>query len=233
MREHGKFLVAWLNRFEESKDQMSGIIPSISPRGFIRRLVTQRRLDAETFLHRLVAFYVTAEKDILDVPGGWSLGKAGTWEGVLDIIRDLHPNAKKAVRSGKLCLSSSDCLLDFDAIFKRGNNGRVAFNLVPANENSRAVLALASLVNSGDADRVRRCRNCRRFFFAWPRRDRQDCSDRCKVAFWQKTPAGRATRAGYMRQYRAEMKRRESLRMPKGYHRKHGRNLHVDLKKGA
>jgi len=179
------------------------------PRGAFTAFAIRRRQDTETCLYRLVDFYLDAERTMQGFPDGWPLGKPETWKALLSHISALHPAAKNAVRSGELHLHSSDFMLNFDAVFRRGNDNSVTFELVPANDNGRVVLALASLIRSGDVGRVRRCRACKQFFFAWPRADRQECSPRCKTAYWQQTPQGRAAKAAYMRKHRADLRVQE------------------------
>jgi hypothetical protein len=229
-KAHGEFLAAWLNRYRENN---SGEVTMLRPRprGAFTAFAMRRREDVEACLCCLVGFYVDAERTFQGFPDWWPLGKPETWKAVLARISDLHPSAKRAVRSGELRLRSSDFRLDFDAVLTRGKDDRVTFELVPANDNSRVVLALASLINSGDAGRVRRCRGCRHYFFAWPRADRQECSARCKTAYWQHTPQGRATKAAYMRDLRAKHRKLWEAKQ-RGRKLKRGRNVHVSLKKG-
>ena len=230
VRKRGEFLAAWLNRCEK-KGLFDVAMLRPQPRGAFTAFAKRRRQDTETCLYRLVDAYLDAERTMQVIPEWYPLGKPETWKALLGHISELHPDAKKAVRSGELRLSSSDFFLNFDAVFSRRNDDRVAFELVPANENGRVILALASLISSGNAGRVRRCRGCKEFFFAWPRADRQECSPRCKTAYWQQTPQGKATKAAYMRDLRAKRKKLWDAKQ-KGRKLKRGRNVHVSLKKG-
>ena len=168
----------------------------------------------ETFLYWLCAFSLgvedsrrTALKDHeYALPG---LGDAQTWRNFLGIIAGQIHGAEKLVQSGAIRLRLSDWRLDFDAVCKRGDDGHILFDLEPRNDGGRAILALAYLIGSGDAHRVRRCRGCGRFLFAWPRADRVDCSQRCKMAYWYHTPQGRASRAVSMQKYRANLREKE------------------------
>lgn len=247
-REHGEFLAGWLNRVEEKAPDEAknalletlGVRPK--PRGFIKGFALRRKRDTENFLRRVLDFYLGAEKDLWEVrrhvghryPGRFQLGEKETWDYILQTVKSLHPSGGKAVQGDKIRLSTHHMQLAFDAEFRRGDNNGVTFEIVPANDYSRVVLALASLTGSGDAGRVRRCRGCGRFFFA-DRADKQDCSARCKTAYWQRTEQGRETKAAYMRKWRANPCSpyyRERHAAPKGYTRKRGRKLHDSLKKG-
>lgn len=220
-KEHGEFLAEWLNRFEGKplENAQNSLLESLGlrpkPQGLSKRRRLRRKRDTESFLYCLFEFYLSAEKDLSEVrrsvgsryPRRFKMGEGETWEYVLRTVRSLHPRGKEAVQGDKIRLSTLHLQLAFDAEFKRGDNNGVTFELVPANDYSRAVLALASLIGSGDACRVRRCRGCGRFFFAWQRADRQDCSSRCKTTYWQKTPQGREAKAAYMRGLRAKQKK--------------------------
>lgn len=236
-KEHGEFLAGWLNRFEgkslenaeNSLLESPGVRPN--PKGFVKGFAERTRRDTETFLHRLVVLYVEAERDLENFDGGASLAQPEWWNAFLGVVRGSHPFGMRAVRAGELRLRSLDWSLRFDAVFRPLPDGRMNFELVAENDSSQVLLALAALINSGDAIRIRRCRGCEKFFFAWPRTDRQECSPRCKTAYWQKTPAGRERKAAYMRELRAKRKKLWEAKQ-KGRKRRRGRNVHVDLKKG-
>jgi len=104
------------------------------------------------------------------------------------------------------------------------------FTAYPVGEDSRAFWCFAQLIQTGFIDRVRLCPNCRRFFFAL-RTDSKLCSQRCRESAWRKTDEGRKARATYMKRYRKSLKALEGAKT-KGYRRKRGRNLHVELRKG-
>lgn len=113
----------------------------------------------------------------------------------------------------------------------RPRAGTLDFASYPIGEDSRAFWSFAGLIPLGFVDRVRLCPNCRQFFFA-KRKDSMLCSQRCRESAWRKSDAGRDARAAYMRRYRANARERARNAAPKGYVRKRGRKLHVDLKKG-
>lgn len=134
--------------------------------------------------------------------------------------------------SSEFPVRASDLGLDYEIVFSV-ENGKVDLDLVPVNEDSKALFLFKTLTELGGASRVRFCENCERFFYA-RRADRQTCSSACKVALWQKTPAGRVKKAEYMRKYRANpiVQRRAQGYAPKGWRRNRGRKVHLDLKKG-
>jgi hypothetical protein len=107
----------------------------------------------------------------------------------------------------------------------------ITFSLVPADEDSRWLQVFGELCNSGNLSRFRRCPNCQRFWYCEGRSDRRACSVACKVALWQKTPAGRKAKREYMRGLRAKHKKLWEAKQ-QGRTLKRGRNLHVSLKKG-
>lgn len=160
----------------------------------------------QLFLGFETVTWMARRKVSKDIPG---LEAEFIWRGFLEHLRSEYPGGERAVESDSIRLRNSDWKLSFDALFRRGKNGRVDFVLEPRNDYSRAVLALARLVESGNANRVRRCRRCLRFFYAWPRADRRECSARCKTAYWQKTPRGRAYMATKMAEYRKRQREKD------------------------
>jgi hypothetical protein len=108
----------------------------------------------------------------------------------------------------------------------------IEFKLVPEDEPSTMLYHFMQLMNSGNVSRLRICKNCHEFWYCAGRSDRQACSTSCKVNLWQKTPAARAKKAKYMREYRGNPRVRARNGTPTGYRRERGRKLHVDLKKG-
>lgn len=111
--------------------------------------------------------------------------------------------------------------------------GPPTLEIVPDDEESRALLALRDLINAGKAARLRFCLNCKQFWYCAGRIDQGTCSVRCKVALWQRTPRGRERKRKYMQRYRATLRgMRESLGRRHKLTMKRGRNLHVSLKKG-
>jgi hypothetical protein len=107
----------------------------------------------------------------------------------------------------------------------------LAIKLVHADKRAEMLSVFKELLNYGAESRLRCCPNCQRFWYAAGRSDKRACSDNCKVALWQKTPAGRKKRAKYMRTYRAKVKRLWDAEQ-KGRKLKRGRKLHVTLRKG-
>jgi hypothetical protein len=71
-----------------------------------------------------------------------------------------------------------------------------------------------NLAARGVLEKVRRCRNCKTWFFA-SRCIRRFCSVNCRVAHWRKTPQGRLRNRDYMRHYRAQPSEREKGRRDK------------------
>jgi hypothetical protein len=71
----------------------------------------------------------------------------------------------------------------------------------------------------GMLEKVRRCRNCKKWFFA-SRGIHRFCSVNCRVAFYRKTPQGRARNREYMRNYRDSPFKREEGRRDKAIRRK-------------
>jgi len=86
---------------------------------------------------------------------------------------------------------------------------RIGFSLLPEDMSSGALSCFGQLLNSGNASRLRRCPNCRKFWYCEGRADKKACSPNCKVALWQKSPQGRAAKADYMRRHRAGLRERE------------------------
>jgi hypothetical protein len=129
-------------------------------------------------------------------------------------------------RYGKGCYSPVKLRAEFRP-WERG----IEFKLVPEDEPSTVLYQFIQLFNSGNLSRLRCCRNCDRFWYCVGRSDRQACSPKCKVALWQKTPAGRKKRAQYMRKHRATRRHLWEMQQ-KGRLLKRGRNLHVNLKRG-
>ena len=113
----------------------------------------------------------------------------------------------------------------------RRHGTRLKFELIPENKDSEMLYRFGQLVNSGNASRLLRCPNCRKYWYCEGRTDKKACSNSCKVALWQKTPAGREMRAAYMRELRAKKKRLWEAKQV-GRKLKRGRNVHVSLKKG-
>ena len=95
----------------------------------------------------------------------------------------------------------------------------IEFKLVPEDEPSTVLYYFIQLFNSGNLSRLRVCRNCLKYWYCTGRSDQQACSPKCKVSLWQKTSAGRAKKAEYMRNYRATVHKLESkyrVNDPKG-----------------
>jgi len=91
--------------------------------------------------------------------------------------------------------------------------GRQGLDLAPVADRDYAAFSLRDVFNAGLLGQVRECRECRKWFFAKnPKRD--FCSEKCRVRWWQKTPAGKKARREYMRDLRMNLafKRRERKR---------------------
>lgn len=200
----------------------------------------------KTFPYRLIMSFLESERITWKVrregvtwKGRWQsaenfpgLEAEFLWKGFLDHIRNHDPSGKHAVELDTIRLPTSNWPLEVDAVFKRGPNGRIALELAPKDDYARTIIALARLLDLGNASRIRRCRACGRFFYAWPRADRKDCSLNCKTANWERTDRGRKYKAAKMREYRANPIVRARNAPPNRYQRKRGRNVHVSLKKG-
>lgn len=107
----------------------------------------------------------------------------------------------------------------------------IEFKLVPEDEHSTMLYHFIQLINSGNISRLRFCQNCQKFWYCAGRSDRRACSPNCKVSLWQKTPAGRAKRAAYMKDYREKVRHLWEAKQ-QARRRRRGRNLHVSLKRG-
>jgi hypothetical protein len=86
----------------------------------------------------------------------------------------------------------------------------IEFKLVPEDEHSKMLYHFIQLINSGNISRLRFCQNCQKFWYCVGRKDQRACSPNCKVSLWQKTPAGRAKRAAYMKEHRATLRELEA-----------------------
>jgi hypothetical protein len=71
-----------------------------------------------------------------------------------------------------------------------------------------AVLAILDLAERGKLRNVRRCEECRQWYFARKRRQRF-CKDKCRLADHRASPAGKAKWAAYMRRYRTSESQRK------------------------
>jgi hypothetical protein len=107
--------------------------------------------------------------------------------------------------------------------------GRAALTLVGKNEESQIYIACMSLSEAGLLNKLRQCETCEKWYL---RRKGRFCSTLCRVKWHSHTDEGKRKRAEYMRDYRANPRVRARNAAPEGYHRKRGRKLHVDLKKG-
>jgi len=65
------------------------------------------------------------------------------------------------------------------------------------------------LVEHGLWNRIRRCKRCRRYFYA-RRKDARFCTPRCQQAGYKNTDAWRSEHAEYMRRYRQDEKDRNA-----------------------
>lgn len=108
---------------------------------------------------------------------------------------------------------------------------RLRFELVSEDKDSEMLCHFGELINSGNVLRLRKCPNCKKYWYCEGRADKTVCSLRCKVALWQKTPEGRAAKAASMRKWRATKKRLWEAKQ-RGRKLKRGRNVHASLKKG-
>ena len=108
---------------------------------------------------------------------------------------------------GQVRLKASEHGFNFEVLagFKRG---KLHVEVVCTEEKGKALLAFKTLTDLGQADRVRLCPNCRRWFFA-RRADSKLCSAPCQITSWRKTEKGRKARADYMRRFRGEQRERE------------------------
>lgn len=159
-------------------------------------------------------------------PGGETLQQK--WERFWEMVEPQGLGDSKIPRLVRpVVLDSAEWGFNIHLVI-RPRRGVLTFAAYPAGEDSKALWSLSQLIQLGFVDRVRLCPNCRRFFFA-RRADSRLCSQPCRESAWRKTPKGRKARADYMRQYRKTMARLEEA---KGYRRKVGRMIHLDLKKG-
>ena len=158
-------------------------------------------------------------------------GETYTWKDFLEVLRRHLPGAEKWVESDAIRLRLSELRVDFDVTFRGGRGGRLLFEFVPVNEQSRALQALGRLIESDNIGRIRKCPHCKLFFFAGQRNHKLFCSHRCQTAHWQRTPEGRAYKAAQMRDVRATAKKLWEAKQ-RGRKLKQGRNVHVSLKKG-
>ena len=131
---------------------------------------------------------------------------------------------------GQVRLDSSEHGFNFE-ILAGFRGGKLHVEVIPADEQGKALMAFKILTDLGQANRVRLCPNCQRWFFA-QRVDSKLCSQSCQVSEWRKSEAGRRARAEYMQNYRANPRVRARNAPPKGHKLKRGRKLHIDLKKG-
>lgn len=76
-------------------------------------------------------------------------------------------------------------------------------------EEQKMLLLLVRLCEVGQLHKIRRCRQCRRWFFA-RKADQLQCSQRCRVSYNQSSPKFKAGRAAYMRQRRQDERDRET-----------------------
>lgn len=167
----------------------------------------KRHFFDETFLFWLCIICLTAEagrrvarkKFGYTVPG---IGHPYTWKGFLEGLRTHLPGAEKWVYSDVIRLRPSESGIDFDATLRGGGSGRLLFEFVPANERSRAFLALGRLIESDSLNRVRECPHCYLFFFAGQRKHKKFCSHRCQTGYWQHTPEGLDYKKLQMRAFR-------------------------------
>lgn len=113
----------------------------------------------------------------------------------------------------------------------RPRGGGIEFKIVPQDEESEHLYAWGNLLNSGNVVRLRICPNCAKFWYCSGRLDRRACSDACKVGLWQKTPQGRAKKAGYMRRYRNGLKERGKKQELTGKRRKASKRILANLGK--
>ena len=105
------------------------------------------------------------------------------------------------------------------------------FNLVGEDEDSQWLYVWGELLNSGNATRLRRCRNCATFWYCTGRSDRRFCTEACKSSFWQKTAKGKETKKQYMRRYRACQRNRENRSTLTANRRKVTRSILASLEK--
>lgn len=193
-------------------------------RGFLVRAFLE-----ETFVFWLCVFCLNVEvaRQEMEKVGekfGYrlpDLGNAETWTGFLRVVREHLLDAERWIQSGEIRFCPGDRGFDFDAALRPGGEGRVVLEFVPMNEKSRAILAVANLIGSGNIGRVRQCRACYRFIFAWPRSHKIFCSHRCQTAYWQRTPEGLKYKRAQMKTVRAS---------EKGFEKQSNRAEHV---KGA
>jgi hypothetical protein len=111
------------------------------------------------------------------------------------------------------------------------DRGRIRLTLAGRGLDSGLYVALVSLCYARPLEWVRQCETCEKWFIATRKKSRF-CSTLCRVKWHAHTEEGKRKRAAYMQQYRANPRVRARNGVPKGYHRKRGRKLHVDLKKG-
>ena len=128
------------------------------------------------------------------------------WPSFLKML--LGPDAQLAgipPGEGFLRLKASEYGCDFH-ILVGIERGKLHLDVVPLKQKGEALIAFKVLTNLGQANRVRLCPNCQRWFFA-QRVDSKLCSPSCQVSAWRKSEAGHKARAAYMREYRGTRRR--------------------------
>ena len=204
VKELGNLLAGWLNKF----GKVGGSRPPSEPAfliGILLGMAQKEGPDGETLQQKFERFWERFEH-----------------------FGDADTNIPRHERPIVLDPEMWECNI---RLFIRPHGDVLDFGFRPEGEVSEAFWSFARLIQLGFVDRVRSCRHCNRFFFA-VRADSKLCSQRCRENAWRKTQAGRKARAAYMREYRANPRVRALNGAPKGYCRKRGRKLHVDLKKG-
>lgn len=173
LAERRRALAAWLNSKQPSPDGLALLISR-----YVMAMESARQLGVPPD---------TAVREV------FSKGLMGT---------PLHHVSDPVVRRmlGAQILWSSIPLNMHARLRPQGN--RIECDFLPQDQKSRHLYTWGELLNSGNADRLRQCPNCKKFWYCEGRIDSRVCSVACRVALWQKTPEGRAKKAEAMRRYR-------------------------------
>jgi len=75
-----------------------------------------------------------------------------------------------------------------------------------------AVIALLRLAETGDLHKVRLCEMCHRHWLVAARRNSRFCSQKCREAFYAKSPDYHSRKAANQRKYRENLKRTQAAR---------------------
>jgi hypothetical protein len=131
---------------------------------------------------------------------------------MLEDFRDFLGLEKSQVKTFDKCLKEVQTelehyrmrpiLRDLDSATEPKMGGALNFDWDSGDSPAaRAILLIMSLGNLGLVQRVRHCRNCKRWFYAKFSHN-EFCSTKCQQAHYKSSPQWREQRKKYMRQYR-------------------------------